>query len=323
MIYDLPNSGLQGVHKSVVGGESGKLTDNRWHRVAFSLDKHGKRIVLYVDNGSPEYIQERVPLSNLPKFSLYIGGLADADWRSVHHILWNSVPNVIGPNMGQRPPKLTGCLGSLSFRNGAFTVDWFSKYDRELSVWPSGQLLKNVCEDLLRCTVGYCQNGGECIEVSNRELRCRCDGTGFEGARCENTLTCPADYCRNGGLCRMYGKTPRCDCSSTGYTGNQCQLSPCDAGQYCSNQGRCYMENRKPRCDCRSTQFSGDRCEQAICRSGYCGPGVCFVDASGNPVCDCSGTGFSGQNCQQSVCRTDFCRNGGVCRIERDQPTCD
>ncbi|VDD74833.1 unnamed protein product [Mesocestoides corti] len=333
LIYSI--GGVTGVHEIINSPIT--ISDNRWHRVTFGLDRIKGRIVVIVDDSAPETVKvftlapyispqrmfgHRLQHNTLNTLTFHFGGVPNI-WTKILEIIRLYAPTSLPPGYETRPPALTGCLGGFSTRTDRFLVDLLKKFDAQLESYPSGEIIRGFCRDLVRCSPDYCLNGGVCFKVSDTVLRCNCTNTGYTGSRCENRITtCPPNYCLNGGVCSLGGNNPVCSCKGTGYYGDRCEMSICTP-DYCLNGGICSVENDRPVCNCVNTGYGGARCDSAVCPPNYClNGGRCVVQA-GRPVCDCSGTAYEGQLCERPICRPGYCRNGGVCRVQNGRPVCD
>ncbi|VUZ40078.1 unnamed protein product [Hymenolepis diminuta] len=298
------------------------VSDNVWHRVTFGLDRIKGRFVVIVDDSAPETFGHRLQHNTLNTLTFHFGGVPRI-WSKILEIIRLHAPTSLPSGYEMSPPALTGCLGGFSTRTDRFLVDLLKKYDANLESYPTGEIIRGYCRDLVRCTPDYCFNGGICVKVSDTVLLCNCTNTGYSGPKCEDRVTtCPPNFCLNGGYCSIIGTNPVCNCQGTGYYGDHCEFSVCSS-DYCKNGGICTVVNGQPVCDCRNTPYGGARCDAIICPPDYCrNGGVCLVQ-NGRPVCDCSGTGHSGLYCDQPVCSPHYCRNGGRCIIQGGQPICD
>ncbi|CAH8652770.1 unnamed protein product [Dicrocoelium dendriticum] len=315
VIYSI--NGRSGVHQLTSGPSANKLNDGQWHRVALGFDRRKKQLITFLDSYPPEHIGSGLAVNRIKTLTFHFGGLPEAEWQSVLALVRNYAPASVQSTEAEqgKQPAFTGCLGSFSLRADGFTADLLRRHDSELRAYPPNQIVRGFCRDQRRCTPDYCHRG-RCEQVSEREIRCICTGTGYEGPRCESqVIECPPNYCNQRGRCSVVNGQPKCDCSGTGYYGDRCELSPCiAAGGYCFNGGVCTMLGSMPTCNCEGTGYRGEKCQEPICPPNYCqNNGRCRVGPNQQPVCDCSGTGHTGPRCEKPACRPDMCSNGGRC----------
>ncbi|KAG5441064.1 Neurexin-3, variant 2 [Clonorchis sinensis] len=311
--------GRSGVHQITSGPTANNLNDGRWHRIVIGLDRRKKELVAFLDSYPPQIIGIGLPVNRIQLLNFYFGGLPDTEWQSVWSLLRSYAPGSLQSSDAEhgRQPAFTGCIGGFSMRSDKFASDLLRRHDSELTAYPPTEIVRGFCREQKRCTNDYCYHG-RCEQVSEREIRCICTGTQYEGPRCETLIVnCPPNYCNQRGVCTIVNGQPKCDCSGSGYHGERCELSPCTApGGYCYNGGVCSIRGGLPYCDCRGTGFYGDRCRDPICPPNYCyNRGRCHVDANERPVCDCQGTGYIGPRCEQTACTPDTCDNGGKCVV--------
>lgn len=72
-----------------------------------------------------------------------------------------------------------------------------------------------------------CQNNGKCVKIENN-IKCMCQGTGFEGKYCEVSKICSKCDVEGTLFCDSMASSPKCICRS-GFEGKTCELrtDPC------------------------------------------------------------------------------------------------
>ncbi|XP_055958614.1 uncharacterized protein LOC126808776 isoform X1 [Patella vulgata] len=193
------------------------------------------------------------------------------------------------------------------------------------------------------CNGRYCQNGGSCRSLSNRDY-CVC-GPGYYGEWCQfykplSTTSAPLNYCngsycQNGGSCRSSSNGHYCHCGP-GYYGEWCQyynplstssspLNYCN-GSDCQNGGSCWSSSNGDYCHC-GPDYYGKWCQYyksssttagpgTYCNGSYCQNGGSCWSSNDGDYCSCR-PGYFGQLCQywdyNTNCGGSYCQNGGYC----------
>ncbi|XP_012943341.1 uncharacterized protein LOC101848637 [Aplysia californica] len=141
--------------------------------------------------------------------------------------------------------------------------------------------VKNVCNSQ------PCQNGGQCIDLSEpsgvKRFECSCL-EGFEGITCQKRIDpCGREPCLNGGVCMPKGEYYHCICPEE-FQGSKCeqpkkQKSPCTE-RPCGAHGVCEVLNDGFVCECFPGYY-GARCEEQKAAAVDSGVKMVEVEAAG------------------------------------------
>ncbi|XP_014678750.1 PREDICTED: fibropellin-3-like, partial [Priapulus caudatus] len=150
-----------------------------------------------------------------------------------------------------------------------------------------------ACDD----AVGYCLNGGTCIDTIPTCHKCNCEA-GWIGVDCEINDPCLPNPCQNEGTCTLHPAndgTYQCDCPA-GYTGDNCEQSACLT--YPCVNGDCHLvpgSETEATCICFEG-WTGDDCSaNDPCDPDPCENGQCLAKG-GAYTCQCDAN-YVGVNC--------------------------